>query len=162
MRLIQLLNKYSWYEIWNNLVKLYPDQEDNSTEYRNAYTEIMNLRPKKTTAGIWLYTDKEGHVSVSGYLLDKPEENWYAIEMVDWTEWINMPILEDTIKNYSELDIIVHCLWEMTAMGFTEEEIQSTAAELESEGAQIQQEFEDQFGSNNEIPEAKIDTHEVD
>lgn len=51
------------------------------------------------------------------------QEVSYAIEFTDWGEWLEMEIARESLAKYSELDIIGHCLWEMTFYGFTRENI---------------------------------------
>ncbi len=48
----------------------------------------------------------------------------YAIEFVPWKEWLGMTINKDTLVEFNELEIISHCLYEMTFVGYNEEEIQ--------------------------------------
>lgn len=67
------------------------------------------------------------YVDVSGRKL-KPETNSisdsYAIEFVKWEKWLGMDLAPETLDNFSELEIIAHCLFEMTFCGYEQEEIQ--------------------------------------
>jgi hypothetical protein len=58
------------------------------------------------------------------------QEVSYGIEFVDWEEWLGMDIDPGSISNYSETDIIAHCLWEMTFYGYTQEAIKKQSAQL--------------------------------
>lgn len=51
------------------------------------------------------------------------QEVSYAIEFIDWSEWLDMDVDQKSLSKYSELDIIGHCLWEMTFYGFTQDDI---------------------------------------
>jgi len=44
-----------------------------------------------------------------------------------------MDIDHESLKKYPEVDIIGHCLWEMTFYGFTQEIIKEQLAQLEKE-----------------------------
>ena len=44
-----------------------------------------------------------------------------------------MEIEQESLSKYSELDIIGHCLWEMTFYGFIQEKIKKQLAQLEKE-----------------------------
>jgi hypothetical protein len=46
------------------------------------------------------------------------------LEFTRWSEWLGMQIDKTSIKNFTELEIISRCLFEMTFMGFDENEIQ--------------------------------------
>src|SRR5690606_28249802 len=48
-----------------------------------------------------------------------------AIEFVPWREWLGMTIDQITKNKFTELEIISHCLHEMTFVGFDETEIQN-------------------------------------
>ena len=48
-----------------------------------------------------------------------------AIEFTAWSEWLGMPIDTNSLKEFSELEIVAHCLNEMTYAGFEQEEINS-------------------------------------
>lgn len=60
------------------------------------------------------------------------EETAFAIELTDWAEWLGMAIDPDTVARLPELEIIGHCLWEMTFYGFTQERIREFADDLKA------------------------------
>jgi hypothetical protein len=70
---------------------------------------------------------KSTFVDVSGRKL-KAESNSitnnYAIEFAKWENWLGMKLAPETIDNFNELEIIAHCLYEMTFCGYEQEEIQ--------------------------------------
>ena len=59
------------------------------------------------------------------------QEVSYGIEFADWKKWLGMGIDLGSISNYSETDIIAHCLWEMTFYGYTQEAIKEQSVQLE-------------------------------
>ena len=65
--------------------------------------------------------DCDGHIDVSGY--KKGEDMLYAIEFNKWQEWLAMKITDITLAVYNTDEIVAHCLYEMTAVGFDEDEI---------------------------------------
>lgn len=78
--------------------------------------------------------DGEEYIDVSGkYKNPKNEEEKYsqAIEFTSWRQWLGMEISTESLTHFSELEIIVHCLYEMTFMGFEEEEIQEEFKTIE-------------------------------
>ena len=58
------------------------------------------------------------------------QEVSYGIEFMDWKKWLGMDIDPGSISNYSETDIIAHCLWEMIFYGYTQEAIKKQSAQL--------------------------------
>ncbi|MFX1254341.1 MAG: DUF6557 family protein [Promethearchaeota archaeon] len=43
-----------------------------------------------------------------------PETRCYILVLTRWEEWLGLEIHLDTLNNFDFIDIIVHCLWEMT------------------------------------------------
>lgn len=103
-------------------------------EYRNVFEKLKTLELEENDMLIVLTeydSDDEDNVhtyiDVSGRKNKKvPNDitDGYALEFVPWKEWLGMELAPETIKNFSELEIIAHCLYEMTFIGYEEEEIQ--------------------------------------
>ena len=60
---------------------------------------------------------------VSGF--DETEKMLYSLVDTRWEKWLGIKIHPDTLQNYDPKDIIIHCLWEMTFYGYTQEIIQA-------------------------------------
>jgi len=59
-------------------------------------------------------------MAVSGQDGTKDEQGrtiGYAIEFTEWKQWLGMDIASVTLKRFLELEIITHCLYEMTFIG---------------------------------------------
>ncbi|WP_394992430.1 DUF6557 family protein [Emticicia sp.] len=50
----------------------------------------------------------------------------FAIYFDPWAEWLGMSISTETLEKFSELEIISHCLFEMTFEGFDEVRIKES------------------------------------
>jgi len=64
------------------------------------------------------------YVDVSGRKKEKDKNSMtdsYAIEFVEWKKWLGMDLENETMNNFNELEIIAHCLYEMTFYGYTRE-----------------------------------------
>lgn len=153
MKFKDLIDKYKWDDVYSTFMQLYLDQEKNIEGYKRVFEELRTLEPVETKMCIVIEDvfdeyDKEycAHVSGKDGTLNKecdPEhfkddevgnqEVLYAIEFTDWAEWLAMEIEQESLSKYSELDIIGHCLWEMTFYGFTQEKIKKQLAQLEKE-----------------------------
>ena len=98
------------------------------------------MKDSDTTIVLTTVTDETlydcPYVDVSGRVADKGKGNgnWasesYAIEFKPWDEWLGMTIAEQTLKEFSEPQILAHCLYEMTFVGFNQEEIQKRFEEI--------------------------------
>ncbi|RMF96990.1 MAG: hypothetical protein D6734_02945 [Candidatus Schekmanbacteria bacterium] len=149
----ELIDKYDWDEVCTAFLQLYPDQKKNIEGYKQVFRELKMLKPIVTKMRIIIKDvfddyDKKYYVHVFGKngILNKesnPEqfkddnlgnqEVSYGIELTDWAEWLAMEIETESLARYSELDIIGHCLWEMTFYGFSQEEIRKQSAQLVKE-----------------------------
>lgn len=116
-------------------LNLYPDQEESIEDYREVFEKLTTITPVDTKMIIVLATveddfdpeEPNSYVDVSGRKPkggEDPDETSYAIEFEEWEKWLGMDLAPETLQNFNELEIIAHCLFEMTFCGFDEEEIQ--------------------------------------
>ena len=118
------------------LLNLYPDQKKIIDEYRIVFESLQTMQPVNDEMFIVLTeyecdTDDESHakstyVDVSGRKKAKSNciTESYAIEFAKWENWLGMKLAPETIDNFNELEVIAHCLYEMTFCGYEQEEIQ--------------------------------------
>jgi hypothetical protein len=151
MNFKELLSKYEWDDVEPVLFKLYPDQEKNRAGYRQVFETLHTIQPIETKMRLVIedvldeFTGKY-HASVSGrdgtlmkdlippVPVDEEAGNRevsYGIELTDWAEWLDMEIEPETLSRYAEVDVIGHCLWEMTFFGYSQEDIEKTVEGLE-------------------------------
>jgi hypothetical protein len=137
MKLQHLIKSHNWLSIELTLLNLYPDQIEIISEYRNVFEKIQLLEPVENDMLI-VITEYESdtlekteeqiyYVDVSGRkLINDPTScsNSYAIEFESWEKWLGMELAPETLENFNELEIVSHCLFEMTFCGYEEEEIQ--------------------------------------
>ncbi|MBF0405862.1 MAG: hypothetical protein HQM10_00800 [Candidatus Riflebacteria bacterium] len=145
-----LIQKYSWEDVWPTFRKLYPDQKKSREGYKQVFSELRTVKPKATKMRIVVEEvpaerNQEGYVHVSwknGTLKkaihskhfndggkSDPEES-FAIEFTSWEEWLGMRIDQSSAERFYEVEIIVHCLWEMTFAGFDQASIKEQINEL--------------------------------
>ena len=137
MKLKKVVESNNWLSIEMTLIKLYPNQIELINDYRNVFEKLQYLKPEANDMLIVLNeyledfeenSDVENtYVDVSGRKLVIEENsfsNSYAIEFVKWEKWLGMELAPETLENFNELEIISHCLFEMTFFGYEEEEIQ--------------------------------------
>ena len=135
MKLYDLIKSNNWLSVELTLLRLYPDQKSMIDEYRNVFEKLNFLEPEESDMNI-VFTecdcdmDEESeiktYVDVSGKKKEKDKNSLtdgYAIEFVEWKKWLGMDLENETMNNFNELEIIAHCLYEMTFCGYTEEEI---------------------------------------
>jgi len=139
MKLFELIQTNNWLSVEFTLLNLYPDQEQNIESYKNIYSQLQQTTAINTNMQIVLTqyfddeTNEKGYVDVSGFNDDDPQETLsvsHAIEFVPWKEWLGMTINKITLAEFNELEIISHCLYEMTFIGYNEAEIQEQFAAI--------------------------------
>ena len=138
MKFKDLIKSHSWLSIEITLLNLYPDQKEMIAEYKSVFDSLQIMESENDEILIVLTeydSDKDDesefhstYVDVSGRNLN-PEVNnsitdSYAIEFVRWEKWLGMDLAPETLRNFNELEIIAHCLCEMTFCGYEQEQIQ--------------------------------------
>jgi hypothetical protein len=133
MKFIELLQKHHWDDIQAALIRLYPDQGDNLEGYQQVFATLRATEPARSDLCIVIEQVSEeyageDYLSVSGR--DSTGVS-YGIELTDWTEWLGMEIDSQALTQHSELDILAHCLWEMTFFGFSPEDLREVIRSFE-------------------------------
>jgi len=138
MKLHDLIKSNNWLSIEMTLLKLYPDQKEITDKYRTVFENLQLAEPVKYEMLIVLTEYESGtdgtneststYIDVAGRKLKQDPNsfsNSYAIEFVKWENWLGMEIAPETLENFNELEIISHCLYEMTFCGYGQDEIQA-------------------------------------
>jgi hypothetical protein len=158
MKFKDLIDKYAWDDAQAALLRLYPDEEKSIEGYQQVYEALRSLSPAETKMRICIESvtsdlDGETYVDVSGKdgrtrREASPEVDWddeqgnkeesFGIEFSDWAEWLGMEIDAETAPRYSELEIIGHCLWEMTFFGYTQEKIKGVMDDIQEHARNVE------------------------
>lgn len=145
MILKELINKHPWDNISPRLLEIHPNEKDSLDGYQYTYEIELNKEPAENKDNLfidiaYIEEDKESgedsYYSVNGISEEdtKKEDNFdngFAIEFLSFEEWLGLGITESILNNYSEIDIICHCLWEMTFTGFTTRQKQEEKDKLD-------------------------------
>ena len=133
----QLLQSNNWSSISSKFLEIYPEAEENLEGYKHVFEKLEIMNPEEIDMSIVITNEEdeeEEYLEISGlYNNPKSEEEHYSqsIEFTPWRQWLGMDISKESLAEFSELEIIVHCLYEMTFVSFSEEEIQNRIAEME-------------------------------
>ncbi len=135
----RLLQSNSWLRVAVILQELYPEEAENLSIYKEVFEKLLFMDVENSDITIEVVQQKddfdgEEYLDVSGtYKNPKTEEEKFsqALELTPWNKWLGMEISQDGIIQFSELEIIAHCLHEMTFMGFEEEEIQNELSRIQ-------------------------------
>src|SRR5690606_21284179 len=93
--------------------------------YRKVYGVLQEIASSDTRMQLEICLVEDDEFDYHDVCGIRPGETTsYAIEFRPWSEWLGMTVTEKTLASYTELEILAHCLFEMTFMGFDEETIQ--------------------------------------
>ncbi len=148
MKFYETIKSNSWLSVESVLLELYPGENKNLSGYEEVYQKLKMLQPEETNFSIRMRWEKDDfdqtdYVNVSG-CKNKSKEfpddipNSYALDFTPWNEWLGMDIDKDTLQTFSELEIIAHCLYEMTFIGFEEDEIKAELDKIISAAEEIE------------------------
>ncbi|MFI5331057.1 MAG: DUF6557 family protein [Desulfobaccales bacterium] len=132
MKLAEIISRCTWPEVEPVYLDLYLKEKRKRKRAREAFEYIQSLQPIICQMRIHLeYQDDEagGYHGVSGRdgsLRENGEEECFGLFLMDWEEWLGMEIEAETLKKYSELDLLCHCFWEMTWCGYSMEKVKKS------------------------------------
>lgn len=133
----ELIESNTWPTISSLFLESYPQAEKNMEGYKTVFEKLTVMDSEKSDMSIIISKEKDGneeYIDVSGlYNKPKNEEEHYSqgIEFTPWGKWLGMDISKESLAAFSEPEIIVHCLYEMTFVGFSEEDIQKRISRIE-------------------------------
>jgi hypothetical protein len=138
MKLYDLIQKHPWKKIESALVRLYPDHESELEGYRRVFGKLKALKPTPSEYRLLLqlvYSEHAQEFDVEFKCLDPSQHeestvSIFALERTPWASWLGMELDAKTLEDFSEFDILAHCLYQMTFFGFSQEDIKTTSEEL--------------------------------
>ena len=142
MTLKELFKKNSWLSVREDLYHCYPDEKLNDHGYEAVFSKLQVMDAANSDLKIVLRTvaddtfSEEPYVDVSGKKWESKNGNGtgryesYAIEFKPWEEWLGMKIDEISLREFTETEILAHCLFEMTFVGFDQKQIQKRYEEM--------------------------------
>lgn len=141
MKFSDIIKSNSWLSVELILLQLYPDEKNRILDYEKVFDDLKFLKSTETEISIvisWLKDDfdNQEYVDVSGCersdtQLPDEQNHSLALEFTSWDKWLGMDVDEKTLQDFTELEIISHCLYEMTFISFDQEIIQEEIDKLE-------------------------------
>ena len=156
MKLSDLIRSNTWLSVEFTFSEIYPDQNKNLDVYGDIFEKLKWMEMEESDFTIELkqcYDDEtmeEDFVEVYG-LKQNPSEDekcGYALEYSPWNEWLGMTVSNKALTEFTEFEIIAHCLYEMTFMGFDEETIREEMDELNRRIEEIENMTEEEKKAN--------------
>jgi len=126
VKLKDVFENVKFEDVFDALIKQYPELSKFFKNYWNAYDAIKRIKDLKqsimTICFIRTY-DKFGQKDQINVMGKVNGNAGYSIDMIQWAEWLTMPIDKDVLEKYSYNEIAAYCLYEMTYKGFDEDTI---------------------------------------
>src|ERR1019366_1834583 len=151
MKLKQLIQSHNWLSV-EMIFKIFYSDEKSITGYKKVFETLKTLTPVKSTISIVIKNELDDfdktfyvHVFENAFVKENEFDTPHlAIELTDWEKWLGMEIENESLKNFSELEIISHCLYEMTFYGFTQHKIKKFSESLDKQVEEIKNMSEDE------------------
>lgn len=141
MKFSKIIKSNSWLSVELVFLKLYPDEKNRISAYEKVFNDLKFIESTDTEISIvisWVKDDFDHHEYVDvfgceGSHTQFPNEQNHslALEFTSWDKWLGMDVDEKTLQGFTELEIISHCLYEMTFISFDQEIIQEEIDKLE-------------------------------
>lgn len=151
MRLAQIFEVTDWAAVREVICRCYSENMEMLAPFGSAYTQIRSLHPTDTAMQIHIVTnsdsDASGDAGINVFGKDGsffehqvhlPEservEARYNLSCTKWEEWLGMEVSKDSMSRFAPSEVVAHCLWEMTYLGFSQEAIQRRVDDLNQTG----------------------------
>ena len=164
MTLQELFDAYEFEDIEDRLGELYPKNfKRNVVGYEEAFERIKEIQDEVCSSYVLNIVHVEDEVPYEHVTCELNGET-YSLSMTPWKEWLGMTFQDYLFDIYEALDILCHCLWEMTFLGYNEKDIERFVKETES--AILELKAEDEFDDIDEEAEGieileKMYKHEI-
>ena len=141
MKFYEIIKTNSWLSVELVLLQLYPGEKYRISSYEKVFDDLKFLESTDTEISIvisWVKDDFDNleYVDVSGCeridtQLPNEQNHSLALEFTSWDKWLGMDVDEKTLQDFTEFEIISHCLYEMTFISFDQKIIQEEIDKLE-------------------------------
>ncbi len=129
---------------------LYPDYGTDG--YASVLETLHNLTPIPNDMVIHLTyiedLDFDNYIKVDGI---DGEDNEWGLDFMAWEKWLGMQIDEGAMAAYTPIEIVVHCLWEMTFYGFDQETIETELDLIEGLAREAKEQIRTGTGGSGEV-----------
>jgi len=141
--------KANYFKVFNKLKSIKPDIDG-----ENFCISIDKVFEWEIDENDQVIETEEFYWNVHGINRDTKES--YAIEFDSWNKWLGWDIIREQIKELGKNIYMAHILWEMTYVGFEEDDIKDAIKELKSQIDNIKEKLEDKSFNFNELEDEDI------
>lgn len=135
MRLHEAIKSNKWPSVEITLRKLYPGRAELIHEYERVFEHLQCMKVDNLRMHIAITElkyepedwDTDSIVNILGLYesLEEPGQiKSFDLASTEWKYCLGLELTPETMRDYTELEIIAHCLYDMTYIAFDEEVIQ--------------------------------------
>lgn len=133
MLFIDLLKKVDIERVLFYLEKL-GESKKSLDSYKTVYNNLLTMEVKDNKEMYIFVVEEKDYFEDEKYFnvlgLDIKDGESYAIEFMDWSEWLGSNVVEKSVEKFGSVIFVAECLKEMTFLGFEEERMAEEREEL--------------------------------
>ncbi|MDR1895941.1 MAG: tetratricopeptide repeat protein [Prevotellaceae bacterium] len=156
-KLATLVKRYKWEDIEPVFIEEYQGWKKAANVYGLIFHQLQNITPveDRDDMSIHIHPNEHNHVDAYKNHPQTPEEDQaYGLSIAPWGDWLGIDIAGTTIEDYSDEEIISHCLWEMTFFGYSQKTVQKTVDGWQNAEKEIQEE-------NQKLPDVEKELENI-
>jgi len=136
----ELATRHTWEEVGPVLAGLYPRQKSSLVGYEKVLAQLRTIEPRASDWHIvvaWVedWFDGKPYVRVNGRKQDD-DQDW-GLDFTDWAEWLGMEIAPPSLEAFTGIEVLAHCLYEMTWYGFRPEDVAEADRALAARAGEV-------------------------
>lgn len=151
MKIIELIQKYHFENVWSEFVKFYGEEEgihvtDESQQlYKKVYDALIEMKPELFSDGLISITEiaesefSDRYIDIYGLYPDDQNVK-HAIEFIEWNEVISMEYLPGANlsgETYTDEEFLAALIYEITFCGFDQESIREEHDKIKNKVEEI-------------------------
>jgi predicted RNase H-like HicB family nuclease len=139
MKLIDLIIKSNFDEVWLELEKAYCLSEEARDDYKDVIDELIELPTvnkidsgETFTIGVCELEDviEAGTFVFDVFGISHNDGNRYSLVLDPWSYWLACDVLDKSIEMYGEVVVFAHIIYEMTFHGYSSHDAEQNQQEI--------------------------------
>lgn len=132
MKLKELMKSVFWSKVREALLVCYEDAERSMDGHAFVFERLRVMEPENSKMVICIDRERDGDSDYFHVYGIRPghDDSW-SLMVCPFSEWLGFDVDEQVMVTMSEPEIVAHCLWEMTWIGFTDEQRSNYLAKLD-------------------------------
>lgn len=130
MKLHELIEQVTWCEVQAAIIGNYPTFTDNLPMYKKAFGSLLTMVPEESETVISFVPVFDNanivELRLAGIGGAADRDPFFAMSWTPWGEWLGMKVDDAAVEGMPAAEIVAHCMFEMTALGYEAEHVKRT------------------------------------